>query len=65
MANVLGRRFVYVVDDVEEGHTTFQRSSARHVATGKQPLSKDIHGELEIFVEKEFAKTLAAFCQDN
>jgi len=50
---------------VEEGHTTFQRSSARHVATGKQPLSKDIHGELEIFVEKEFAKTLAAFCQDN
>lgn len=56
MANVLGKRFTYAVDGVEEEHTMFQRSDVRHVAMEKQPPLGNIHGELRMFVEKESAK---------
>jgi len=53
---VLGKRFTYAVDGVEEEHTMFQRSDVRHVAMEKQPPLGNIHGELRMFVEKESAK---------
>jgi len=55
---VPGRLFIYVVEDVEEELTTFQRSDALHVAMGKQPSSRDIRGEPKISVAKEFARCL-------
>jgi len=56
LANILERSFTYVAEGVEEGHITFQRNVVPHVVMEKRQLLSDIHGELEICVEREFVK---------
>jgi len=55
---MLVRRFTYVVDGAEEGRTAFQRNDVQLAVMEKQRLSKNILGELRIFIEKEYAKML-------
>jgi hypothetical protein len=49
---------MYVAEDVEEGHIMLRKSAVQHAVMEKQPESKHIHGELRIFVGKDFAKRL-------
>jgi hypothetical protein len=56
LANVLARRFTYVVDGVEEGHITWQRNGVRLAAMEKQQLLRGILGELKPLIEKEYVK---------
>ena len=58
MVSMLVRRFTYVVDGAEEGRTAFQRNDVQLAVMEKQRLSKNILGELRIFIEKEYAKML-------
>ena len=61
MANVLVRRFTYVVGDVEEDLITWQRNGVQPVVMEPQQSSKGILGELRPFIEKEYAKTLIVY----
>jgi hypothetical protein len=49
-------RFTYVVGDVEEGRTAWQRNDVQLAVMEKQRLSKNILGELRIFIGKEYVK---------
>jgi hypothetical protein len=54
---VLERHFIYTVGDVEEEHTTLQKSDAQPAATAKQQLSDIILGKPRLLTEKEYGKT--------
>lgn len=61
MANVLARRFTYVVEGVEEDHITWQKSGVRLADMVKQLLQNGILGELKPLIEKEYAKILIVY----
>lgn len=65
MVNVLERRFTYVVDVVEEEHTTWQRNGVRPAVTEKLQLLRHIRGEPRIFIGKEYAECLFVVKMDN
>ena len=56
MVSMLVRRFTYVVGGAEEGRTAWQRNGVQLAVMEKQRLSKNILGELRIFIGKEYAK---------
>jgi hypothetical protein len=53
LANVLVRRFTYVVGGVEEDLIMWQRNGVQLVDMEKQPSSRGILGGLRLFIEKE------------
>mgnify|MGYP001773730171 CR=1 FL=1 len=57
MENVLGRRFISVVDVVEGELTTFLKSGVPHAAMGLQQPLGVILGRLKTLIEKGYAKT--------
>ena len=56
MVSMLVGRYTYVVGDAEEGRTAWQRNDVQLAVMEKQRLSKNILGELRIFIGKEYAK---------
>jgi hypothetical protein len=61
LESVREKPFTYVVGDVEEEPITWQRSSVQPAVMEKQQLLKPILGEVEIFTEKDYVKTLILY----